>query len=93
MQLYEDYEGQEDREAPFAVFSEEDNLQYIEKIVSEEPPVRWWAEQVLYEERQRMGQSDKLDALIKARLEAQGGTVELGLALRSSSEFAIGHFP
>lgn len=79
MQVYEEHGWKKDREAPFCVFSEDEDREYVHQILSEEPPLRWWAEQVLYEERQRAGRPDKLERVIKAKLDTQGATPELGL--------------
>ena len=61
------------------MLSAAESTAYIEMIVSEQPPVRWWAEQVLYDERKRKGTSSDLDDAIKARLQAGDGTEELEL--------------
>ena len=71
-----------ERAYPFYVFSQEENAEYIDQIVAEEPSVRWWAEQALYAERKRFSQRSELDTLIEAKIEAEGNSSIIQLALQ-----------
>lgn len=59
-------------------YTPEEDRAYVERVVRDKRQERWWAEQILYHQRQRRKLNSPLDAWIRQQLDAGRGTEGLG---------------
>lgn len=69
-------------------YTAEEDEAYISRIVQAERQERWWAEQILYHQRQRRGFSSPLDRWIVEQLDAGRGTAQLQPQVSQSAALA-----